>query len=401
MIRQLRDLRSHQGFSALALSRFISNVGNGLSPIALAYGVLALPGATGKDLSFVMAARMLPMIAFMLFGGVIGDRFKRNRIVGGADILGSTFAAVSALSLINGFSSVALLAVMGALFGILNALWWPAMSGVLPEILPREKLQDGNAIISLMTNVGFVFGALMGGILVTNFGSGWALLVDAGTFFVAGIIVWNLDLATIVKEKKTSMIRELREGWVEFTSRSWVVTMVIAFSVINLGFESLIQILGPLNYNTSDSGPRYWSLNLAALTCGMLLGSIISLRIKFSRPLYFAMIVIALSCVWDFSLALKAPLLLSLLAAFLAGIAVDIFMVVWNTCLQTHIPEASYSRVVAYDALGSYGIAPVGIALAGPLAQLFGVSAMIYLTGTLTLIAAVLSLTVKSVRTLK
>ena len=77
MRAQLSELRSHSGFSALAISRFISNVGNGISPVALAFGVLALPGATGKDLSIVMAARMFPMIALMLFGGVIGDRFKR------------------------------------------------------------------------------------------------------------------------------------------------------------------------------------------------------------------------------------------------------------------------------------------------------------------------------------
>ena len=174
MRRELQDLHSHTGFTALACSRFISNVGNGISPVALAFGVLALPGATAKDLSLVMAARMFPMIALMLFGGVIGDRFKRNRIVGGADIIGSGFAAISAISLIVNHSSVFLLALMGALFGILNALWWPAMSGVLPEVLPKEKLQHGNAVIALTTNIGYVAGALLGGILVTAFGSGWA-----------------------------------------------------------------------------------------------------------------------------------------------------------------------------------------------------------------------------------
>ena len=63
MRAQLSELRSHPGFSALAISRFVSNVGNGISPVALAFGVLALPGATGKDLSIVMAARMFPMVA--------------------------------------------------------------------------------------------------------------------------------------------------------------------------------------------------------------------------------------------------------------------------------------------------------------------------------------------------
>jgi MFS family permease len=401
MRRELQDLHSHSGFTALATSRFISNVGNGISPVALAFGVLALPGATGKDLSFVMAARMFPMIALMLFGGVVGDRYKRNRIVGGADIIGSGFAAISAISLIVNHSSVFLLALMGALFGILNALWWPAMSGVLPEVLPKEKLQHGNAVIALTTNIGYVVGALLGGILVTAFGSGWALLVDAISFLIAGIIVWNLDLPKIVREKVNTVYQDLKSGWHEFISRSWVVAVVLAFAIVNLAYESLLQILGPLNFSKLEDGPQFWSFNLAALTAGMLLGSIISLKVHFSRPLLFAMLIISATAIWDFSLALSAPLWISLVCAFLAGIAVDIFMVVWNTSLQSHIPEESYSRVVAYDALGSYGLSPIGIAAAGPLAELFGVSTMLFITGALTLTAALATLTVKSVRELK
>jgi MFS family permease len=341
------------------------------------------------------------MIALMLFGGVVGDRYKRNRIVGGADIIGSGFAAISAISLIVNHSSVFLLALMGALFGILNALWWPAMSGVLPEVLPKEKLQHGNAVIALTTNIGYVVGALLGGVLVTAFGSGWALLVDAISFLIAGIIVWNLDLPKIVRENVNNVFQDLKSGWHEFISRSWVVAVVVAFAVVNLAYESLLQILGPLNFSKLDDGPQFWSFNLAALTAGMLLGSIISLKVHFSRPLLFAMLIISATAIWDFSLALSAPLWISLLCAFLAGIAVDIFMVVWNTSLQSHIPEESYSRVVAYDALGSYGLSPIGIAAAGPLAELFGVSTMLFITGALTLTAALATLTVKSVRELK
>ncbi|MTA86170.1 MAG: MFS transporter, partial [Actinobacteria bacterium] len=60
MLAQLKNLSSHEGFSMLVTARLISNVGNGLSPIALAYGVLSLPGADGSDLSIVMGARYLP-----------------------------------------------------------------------------------------------------------------------------------------------------------------------------------------------------------------------------------------------------------------------------------------------------------------------------------------------------
>jgi len=401
MVNQLRELRAHKGFTSLAISRFISNVGNGISPIALAYGVLSLPGADGKDLSIVMAARFVPLLGFMLFGGVIADRFQRNRLVGASDMIGSFLAAISAISLIAGFSSVWLLALMGGLFGILNAIWWPAMSGVLPEILPKEKLQEGNAIIGLTTNFGYIFGTLTGGVLVATVGAGWGLLVDAISFFIAGAIVWNLPIIGIAKDGSPGILHDLIVGWREFISRSWVIAMVFAFALINMAFESMLSVLGPLNFSDPKSGPREWSYNLAGLSVGMLLGGIWILKTKLRRPLFVAMILVAISSIWDFALAFDLPMLFTILASIFSGISLEVFMVTWNTSLQSHVPEESYSRVSSYDTLGSYGIAPLGIVIAGPLAMHFGVNNILLVTGATTLIAAALSLLVKSVRELE
>lgn len=371
-----------------------------MSPIALAYGVLSIPGAAGGELSLVMSARYFPLIIFMLFGGVIADRFPRNRIVGGADIVGSFLTAVSAISFIAGFSRVWLLFAMGALFGVLQALWWPAMSGVLPEILPREKLQEGNAVIGLLNNLGIVTGTLIGGAIVSAFNPGWALLVDSATFLFAGLIVLRLKLPPRTRIESASMAHDLRVGWREFISRSWVVTLVLTFALINMVFESMLQVLGPLNYNDPTNGPRYWSLNLAGLTLGMMIGGVIVMKFRFKRPLYISMVLIALSAIWDFSLALDLPLAISILAAIFSGMTVEFFVVSWNTSLQSHIPQSSFSRVNAYDALGSYGIAPLGIVFAGPLASHFGVNTILLVTGSVTVFASLASLTVKSVRNL-
>ncbi len=395
---QLRELSQYRGFKSLISARLISNFGNGLSDIALVYGVLSLNGATGKDLSLVMFARLFPMIALMLFGGVIGDRFKRNRIVGGTDMLGSGFVAISAASFIFGFASVPLLAFMGFLFGILNAMWWPAMMGLLPTIVPKEKLNDGNAVIGLLSNFGYVAGALSGGTLVTLFGSGWALLVDALSFFIAGILVWRLDGAPMDKRVRTTLFTELKEGWFEFKSRSWVVAIVIAFIGINACFEALIQVLGPLAFNENSHGPRNWSLNLAFLTLGMICGGVFALKFAVNRPLLFAIIVFALSASWNFSIALRAPLIATMAGAFVAGIALEIFTVNWHTAMQTHIPEESFSRVNAYDAFGSFALAPLGVVAAGPLAIYYGVHSVLWITGGITLVSALLVLLVKSVR---
>jgi hypothetical protein len=177
--------------------------------------------------------------------------------------------------------------------------------------------------------------------------------------------------------------------------------MVFAFSLINMAFESMLSVLGPLNFSDPETGPRLWSYNLAALTIGMLIGGIWVLKVKFKNPLRISMLLIAISSIWDFSLALDLPLLFTLLAGIFSGISLEVFMVTWMTSLQSHVPEESYSRVSSYDTLGSYGIAPLGIVVAGPLAMHFGVNTILFVTGLTTLIAAGLSLLVKSVRNLE
>jgi MFS family permease len=88
------------------------------------------------------------------------------------------------------------------------------------------------------------------------------------------------------------------------------------------------------------------------------------------------------------------------IASFLAGISTEIFMVTWATSLQHHVPEESYSRVASYDTLGSFGIAPLGIVIAGPLAMHFGVNTILFFTGVTTCIAALAALLVPAVRNL-
>jgi MFS family permease len=406
MRAELRELREFNGFSNVALARFISNVGNGISPIALAYGVLSIPGSDAGDLSLVMSIRYFPMIALMLFGGVIADRYSRKLLVGVTDVIGSTTSAIVAISFISGHAHLWILLVVGAVDGILNALWFPAMNGILPEILPKTYLQKGNAFIGLVSNIGYIVGALSGGIIVATFSPGWGILFDALTFFLAGIIIWRLKVTPLVgdehkEDSSKGMIHDLVIGWREFISRSWVVAMVFCFAVINLAFESMVQVLGPLNYRDPNSGARSWSYNLAAMTIGMVIGGIIVLKMRFKRPLFIAMIFICISVVWDYSLALKAPLWIAVIAAVISGMTIEIFLVTWFTSLQHHIPEESYSRVAAYDAVGSFGIAPLGIVVAGPLAHHFGVDVMLATTGTLTLVAALASLFVPSVRRLQ
>lgn len=398
ILSDVQALARYKGFIKLALARFISNVGNGITPIALSFGVLGLPNGTASQLSLVLGSQMVPLLVFMLFGGVVGDRYKRNKIVGGSDIIGSAFVMVSATSFIFGFVSIPLLCVMGALFGFLNALWWPAFSGVLPEILPKAELQRGNSVIGLLTNFGYTGGALLGGVLVAIAGSGWALAVDALSFFIAGVLVWTIDLPRIIRDGSSTMFHQLREGWREFISRKWVVSVVLCFTFINLAYESTLGVLGPLAIKESGYGPREWSLILAASTVGMIITGLALLRFTLRKPLIYGITPMLFMSAWIFSITFSTEIWIPVLISFFAGVAIEIFYVAWSTSMQHNIPEESYSRVISYDALGSYALAPIGLIFIGPLAEQIGTKNALYTLAALVFVATISALSVREVR---
>ena len=404
MLADFKVLRNYPGFTKLISARLISNFGNGFMPIALSFGILALPGGSASDVSLVLGVQLAPTIAFMIFGGVAGDRFKRNQIVGGSDIIGCLFVFLSAASFIFGFTSIALLCFTGFFFGVLNAFWWPAFSGMLPEILPKEQLQKGNATVGLLTNFGYVAGSLVAGILVASFGAGWAILIDGISFLIAGILVWGIDLPPITSgdsEKPPAMWRELREGWSEFISRKWVVVVVIAFSFVNLAYEATLGVLGPIATKEHGGGPKEWSWVIAAITLGMIVGGVLALRVHFSRPLLVGILPEIFVGVWIFMIGVPNQLVATLLVAFATGISIEIFYVAWSTSMQQHIPSESYSRVVSYDALGSYALAPIGLVIIGPIIEAIGVVQTSRLLALMTVVAVITPITFREVRNLR
>ena len=404
MLEDLRVLRNFPGFTKLISARLISNFGNGFMPIALSFGILALPGGSASDVSLVLGVQLAPTIAFMVFGGVAGDRFKRNQIVGGSDIIGCLFVFLSAASFIFGFTTIALLCFTGFFFGVLNAFWWPAFSGMLPEILPKEQLQKGNAVNGLLSNFGYVAGSLVAGILVATFGAGWAILIDGISFLIAGILVWSIKLNPITGEgndKPPAMWRELREGWHEFISRKWVVVVVIAFSFINLAYEATLGVLGPIATKEHNGGPKEWSWVIAAITLGMIVGGVLALKIHMSRPLLVGILPEIFVGLWIFIIGVPNQLVATLLIAFATGISIEIFYVAWSTSMQQHIPSESYSRVISYDALGSYALAPIGLVVIGPIIEAIGVAQTSRLLAIMTVIAVITPLAFREVRNLR
>ncbi|OIQ73532.1 putative bacilysin exporter BacE [mine drainage metagenome] len=363
---QIATLWQITGYRRLLAARFISNLGNGMAPTAVAFGILALKGATPSSLSMVLVAQAIPLVIFLPIGGVLADRFRRAVVVSSTDIILSVVVFGIAALFQFGHARILYLVILNAMAGILNALWWPAFPGLTPSVVSQDQLQSANAYMQAVSNLGIIVGSAMGGILVASFGSGPAMAFDAFTFLVAGLLVWKLRSYSEVKTESASMIHELRSGLREFLSRRWVVVIVGAFSVIVMMQRGAEGVLGPVLMKEHFDGPKSWALVATFESVGFLVGSLIGSKYRPKYPMLFCMIITLTASVYLLLMAVPAPLLVIGLGAFVWGATVDLWGVYWMTALQTHIPRESLSRVVSYDAMGSLMFGPIGLALAGP-----------------------------------
>lgn len=388
-------------YRKLIVARTISNIGNGIAPIALAFGVLAIPGASATELSIVLAAQAVPLVLVLPVGGVIADRLGRARVIAISDLILSVVVAVVAYLFISGTVTVPFLVVLSFITGVLNALWWPAYTGLIPDVVEDEYLQPANAYVSVANNGGLIAGAALGGLLVATVGSGFAIAVDAVSFLVAGLLVFSFRHASTPHESGESMFGDLAHGWRVFLSFRWVVVVVAAFSVIVMALYGAEQVLGPVLAIDHYGGAKGWAVVLAFQAAGLLLGAVVASRIRIKHPMVFGMLLTLALPIWLVTLAFAAPLAIVALGSFAWGVAIELFQVLWFTAIQTNVPREALSRVGSYDAMGSLMFGPIGLAIAGPLVVLLGLQSAFLVFAALALVAILTSLFFRSVRSLE
>lgn len=368
-----RDLR------LLIASRLISDLGTGIAPIALAFGVLTLPGADAGSLGVVLLAAALPRLVFMLFGGVLADRVDRARLMVAAELLAAIAQLVAAGLFLTGHATVPALAALAAVNGLAVALFFPSMTGLLPQVAQGDDLQSANALVRLSTNVAMILGTALGGVLVATLGPGWALLVDGLTYAMSAALLAFVRVRSAERaDPSTSMLADLRHGWREFSSRRWVWLVVVLFSLMNIGFGAAIGVLGPVQALESWGGATGWAIVLASFSAGTVVGVLLAMRLRPGRPMLVAMLVCPLLAVPIALMAPPAAVWVVAVFAFVAGVAVDVFEVLWQTALQQNIPQESLSRVSAYDWFGSTAFTPLAFAATGFAVAAVGVETSIW-----------------------
>ncbi|HEX5532680.1 MAG TPA: MFS transporter [Actinomycetales bacterium] len=366
-------LLRQQPFLLLLLARAVSALGMSFGPLAVTFGVLGLPGTSESTLSVVLAAQSVPMVLMVLVGGVLADRFSRRNMMVLADLMaGGAFTALATMFL-TGLAPTAGLVSAMALAGTALALFYPALIGMVPEVVAAADLQKANATLRLATNTMSILGLALAGAAVAFLGPGWALIASAAGFFGSAASLSRLRPAAARPHSGgRSVINDLREGWDEFASRQWLVVIVAQFALLIGATQAGFGVLGPLVAEQHYGGARAWSTVLAAQSAGMLVGVGLSARIRPRRPIRLATLACLPVALPLLTLGMSAPLVVVAAAGFLFGVALDVFSVLWSTTMQREVPGEALSRVSAYDGLGSLVLGPVGLLLAAPLAGAIG-----------------------------
>jgi MFS family permease len=395
----VKEVLAHKYVKRLFIARFISNYGNGLGPIAIAFGVLALPNGSANLLGIALGSTAVCFLIMAPFGGVIADKYGRARMVGLTDMLAGIILFVQVYFFAIGDVPLLVLILVNGGFGILWGVFWPAFAGVLPSVLPEEALQKGNAINSLVANAGIILGAASAGFLVSGFGAATALAIDAISFFVSGVMIFTFRHVTPRAEiTENTVFDDLKHGWQVFRSFRWIVVIVISFSFIVMCWAAAESVLGPLIALEHFNGPKSWSFVITAESAGLIVGALIALKIKPKFPMRFLMISSFTITFYIWTMAKPQSLLLIAFGAFLFGITLDLWGTLWSTALQRKVPRDSLSRVSSFDAMGSMIFKPVGLAIAAPLSVLFGIDNFLLILAGITAVAILVPLLDPTVR---
>ncbi len=390
----------HRDFRLVFVSATISVVGDRFAFVALPFAVLAASGSPG-DVGIIIAAETASRGAFLLFGGVMADRMRRSGVMIGADLLRAGCQASLAALIITGHATMPALIALQALHGAASAFFDPASTGLVAAVVPSDELQPANAQLSISRGMATIVGPVLAGFLVAAFSPGFALAADAVSFVLSAVFLVPVSTREAPRDgsaPEEPILRELRIGFRELVVRPWLVMIMAASGVSLMAILGTLFVLGPAVASESLGGADAWGLVVGAFGVGSVLGGFVALRVPARRQLRAIFSIALLTVPGILLLAVPAPTAVLALAMLSSGIAMAYASTVYEVVLQQWIPSAVLARVASYDWLVTTVLSSAGLALAGWSAELIGVPETLVAAAATVTIAAVVSLSSRTVR---
>jgi MFS family permease len=378
-------------------ARVVSLLGDAMMPVAVALAVGPVYGVSG--VGFVLSVWTTPFVIFVLFGGVFADRIGARAMMVGADLVRVGTQTGVAIAFFTGTPPMWFLLSVAMISGTAAAMFQPGVNGMVP--LVSADPQRANGTLKVADATCQLASPALAGLLVTLAGAGTVFTVDASTFLISAGCLALIRLAPRDNARQPSTVRrDLRRGWQEFRSRTWMWSVIIVWVVFGiLLFGPYIPVGSRLISERLGAASYGWVM--AGLGAGTIIGGLIAIRRHPTHPLKAGASVMLGFAFIPFSVALELPMPLLILCHLLGGGAVAFWSVMWSTSVQTQVGSDVLNRVTAYEVSGSVSGLAVGQALAGPISTVIHPRDLLLISTIVCLTGCVTFLLIRPVRTLR
>ncbi|GAA3109327.1 MFS transporter [Streptosporangium carneum] len=373
-------------------------LGAAMIPFATAVGVGALGyGPTGVGLA--LAAWMAPFAVLILFGGVFADRFTPRRMMIGADTTRVVTQGLLAALFLLDRPQLWQVLVISAVNGVAAAMYQPGVSSTVPRV--ARDVQKANATLRVSESIMLLAGPGVAGAIVGFSNVGVVFAIDAVGFAISAACLLLLRLPpAFAVPAEDSMWRNLRGGWHEFRSRTWMWSVILVWIIFGVTLFGPMIPLGSVLI-TDSLGVSAYGLVMSASGAGTIVGGLVAMRARPARPLLAGAIGLFGFALEPLTIATGMPLGILMAAHVVGGTGWAFWSVMWATSIQTQVPAEALNRVTAYEVAGSTIAVPIGQALAGPVAAAVGAREMLIVSAVVAVGGCVSLLLVPAVRGLR
>lgn len=376
-----------------------SQIGSAMAPIATAFAALAVGGA--RALGWLMAARILPVVLFLLLGGVLADRLGSRSVMIGADVLRCAGQAAFGALLLAAHPALPTLLAIATAVGIGEGAFTPSLPALIPQIAGRERLTEANALLGMAASSARIAGPVLGGLLAAATSPAVVLLADAASYAVSIVVLLKLKGLRPTRAEHGSLLRDLHDGWAHFASCAWLWVPTLQFCLFNALVWAPYLVLGPLVAQTRLGGPSAWGVIMAANGAGAVLGGLLVASSRPGRPLFVATAMTAAYAAPVAALAGRSPLAFVCAGAFVAGLCGSFGGALSSATIQRLVPVEILGRISAWQTLGAFALGPIALAAAGPVGSTVGVTHLLAFSAVWQLASVALTLLVPSVRQIR
>ncbi len=391
--RYLEPLK-HRDFALLWSGQAVSQLGDGIFTVTLAIETLRL-GHNGTGLSYVLAARLLPAVLFALVGGLLVDRVPRRLVMLASDVARGAAVAVVTVLVATGEVNLTALVCMAIVFGLGDALFFPAATAITPELVPAHLLVGASALNGTSLQfAGVLLGPAIGGLLVGFLGTAWGFGIDAASFAAGAVAVYAIRGRPAPAARAQSPLADVREGLRFCVSQPWLWTSTLGAALGNFVAFAPLGVLIPLLVKDAlHGGGIALGLVFAAGGLGGLAATVLAGRRAPPRSrLVHVWIGWGLSGVGVLGLGLVPGLWLAAGVAFVTY-GLDAYgSVMFTPLIQEGVPDALLGRVASVDYLFALALGPLGIVAAGVAADAIGVRPTLIAGGAITALTTLIPL---------